>query len=488
MFNWHSLPTFGTMLLYCMLAVYMVTRGPRSLVSLTAIAAQVSAAAYLLGQGMQANAMVLGDWMPWARNLQWGATVAPVAWYWLTVLLLREQSQGRWIGFPLGVILTVVSVVLTVSMYAGDWLYNWSAVTNVEPQQAFPLRYHVPVQPFYLTMVAFLAGSTLGAAANVWIGWHLPMDAERRRRFGWLFLSAMLFVVGTSYLSFSTLLAWDQFPTWLGHVLLGAAMAVMAWNVAAYSLLIQGLVIRTDFFYFFTALTLVCLMYGLLFLLAGLHYSYELLGLLVMTLIVVVVTHALFDVGRRVLDRLFFGSEVQRLRSNLTSVVQTAALTPNLDALLGEARDEIDEVSMDRLVRLTEEALRRLNSPDALARCSLATRLPRTLEHIRLRRGDPERTHATPLDQSQGLREALATAIDRLKLPDREQTRGAPAALQYNILREEYVLDLPNKQIMSRYGISEATFHRNRRGAIRILAQELGKRENMMSLGRSDSI
>ena len=77
MFNWYSVPTFAGMLLFWLLAAYIVTRSPRGPISLAAVAAQVATAAYLWGQGMQANVSTLDGWWPWARKLQWGATIAP---------------------------------------------------------------------------------------------------------------------------------------------------------------------------------------------------------------------------------------------------------------------------------------------------------------------------------------------------------------------------------------------------------------------------
>src|SRR5688572_6220593 len=118
MFNWLTAPTFAAMLLFWMLAAYVLTRSPRSAVSAAAVAAQVAAAAYLLGQGMQANATTLAEWQPWMRNLYWGATVAPAAWYWLTALLLGEQdapevrSYLTLVAYPLGVLVALTSAAL----------------------------------------------------------------------------------------------------------------------------------------------------------------------------------------------------------------------------------------------------------------------------------------------------------------------------------------------------------------------------------------
>ena len=493
MFNWYSAPTFAAMLLFWLLAAYVLTRSPRSPVSLAAVAAQVATAAYLWGQGMQANAPSLDEWQPWARNLQWGATIAPVCWYWLTVLLLREQEADaarryrRRIGYPLGVLFAVASLILTVGIYVDDWLYLWSAPEIRPPDQATYVQFHAPAGPLYPVLVVLLAGTTIAAAVNVWLGWRLPLDPKRRHRFAGLLVSALLFIVGATSLGLANWLALAFWPTWLGHLILAASMVVMAWNVAAYSLLLQGQVIRTDFLYFLTALGVIAVIYGLVFL-SGAEYSFQLLRLMSLTLVVAILSHALIDVGRRVLDRLFFGREVQHLRSNLSSVVQSAALTPDIETVLNQAQSEIEEVSAEHLIRLTGEALRRLNNPAALARCGLINRLPNTLAAIRAGHGQPQPEarsgEATPLEQAQALREALAAAIERLKPPDTLPTRrGAPVALQYNILREEYLLGVPNRQIMTRHSISESTFHRNRREAITILAGELSKQEDLLARG-----
>src|SRR5258705_13547927 len=111
------------MLLFWLLAAYVLTRSPRSAISLTAVGAQISTACYLLGNGMSANAETADQWVGWVRNLQWGATLAPTLWYWLTLLLLREQTASavqpttRGATYLLGVLLAVGGVVLTGAIY-----------------------------------------------------------------------------------------------------------------------------------------------------------------------------------------------------------------------------------------------------------------------------------------------------------------------------------------------------------------------------------
>jgi hypothetical protein len=487
MFNWYSAPTFGAMLLFWMLGAYVLTRSPRSSVSLTATGAQFATAAYLLGQGMSANATTPDELVAWTRRLQWGATVAPALWYWLTALLLQEQQLPgarrylKLVGYPLGVLVAVTSVVLTLGIYLDDALLMWSQVAE-KPRTALGYTaFTVPTGPLYPVFVALLAVTTIGATVNALYARRLPLDSERHQRFGWLVVTAVLFIAGANGLGFLNYVADGVMPTWIGHLVLAAAMIAMAWNVAAYSLLIKGQVIRRDFLYFLTTIGLTCLLYGVCFLIFSGGYRRDLLGLGVALLTLVVFTHALADLGRRVFDRLFFSSNVQRLRTNLATTIQGAGMAEDLPALLAETQEEIAQVSAEHMVRLTELALRRLNNPAALAECDLLDQVPLTLAATR------DDTNLTPLERARALRDVLTAAIERLKPPEGDSI-GSPGALQYHILREEYLQGLLNKQIMARHSISEGTFNRNRRQAIATIARELENQERRLATAREVSV
>lgn len=483
MFNWYSAPTFAAMLLFMLLAAYVPTRSPRTPATFAAVGAQLTVAAYLFGQGMQANAVTFAEWQAWARNLQWGAALSPVLWYWLTALLLGEQQMMaaqrylRRVGYPLGVLLGIAGLAACAAMYTGDSLYVWTRPLVAPTVQAAYYHFRVPPGPLYPAFGCFLLVATIGAGANLWFGSRLPLDDERRRRFRWLLLSAALFLVGVALLAATLWRSLDYRTLWLGHLTLAAAMAVMASNVAAYGLLIKVEVITGDLFYFLTVLGSLTLAGAALFLIAGPGYSFRLLELFWYLLLLTVLSQALVNSGRRLLDRLFFQPDVQRLRANLATVVRSAPLASDLGALLADAQAEMAEVSDDHMVRLTEEALRRLNRPSALAQCRLLGQIPHSLTLARSNDSGLALDIATPLEQASLLRGLLTTSIERLKPAD----RSSAAALQYQILREEYLLGLPNKQIVARHGLSESSFHRQRREAVAILALELWQREQTLA-------
>src|SRR5258706_282001 len=93
MINPYTIPSFVGVLLFTMLGTYLLTRSRRSPISLTAAGAQAAMAAYLLGGAMADNASIRDDFVRWGQPLLGGATLAPTLWYWLTLLLLRDQPH-----------------------------------------------------------------------------------------------------------------------------------------------------------------------------------------------------------------------------------------------------------------------------------------------------------------------------------------------------------------------------------------------------------
>jgi hypothetical protein len=129
------------------------------------------------------------------------------------------------------------------------------------------------------------------------------------------------------------------------------------------------------------------------------------------------------------------------------------------------------EAPYAQVVKATADALHKLGNPAALGECALVEHLPATLKWQIDRQGG---VHTS---RHQALRALLVEAIDRLKAREGEQT------LYHAILHEEYVQGHPTARIMTRHAISESTFHRYRRDAIRAVALDLTSQEE--ALGRS---
>jgi hypothetical protein len=134
-----------------------------------------------------------------------------------------------------------------------------------------------------------------------------------------------------------------------------------------------------------------------------------------------------------------------------------------------------DAVQFEALV---EEALRGLNEVSRLAKCRLAQRVPRTLVAA-LRRQGEKLDGETSLDAARQLRTVVVEAIERLKPVEAE---GTAQALQYHVLREEYVLGRTITAIALNHSVSEQTVFRRRREAIEALAVDI--RQHEASLAR----
>jgi hypothetical protein len=83
----------------------------------------------------------------------------------------------------------------------------------------------------------------------------------------------------------------------------------------------------------------------------------------------------------------------------------------------------------------------------------------------------------TLLDRGQTVRDVLLRTLERLRPPGPEPRGDSAASLRewhaYLILRGSYVDGVPNRDMMNRLYISEGTYNRTRRQALRGLARAL---------------
>ncbi len=124
-------------------------------------------------------------------------------------------------------------------------------------------------------------------------------------------------------------------------------------------------------------------------------------------------------------------------------------------------------VTEKEFVALVEEGLRRLFDYSYLGEHKLA--------HLNMveRELQPGEAPITHLDRGKALKEVLLQALGKLRPPG---SQPDPPTLEWHpflVLHDAYVLGEPNREIMSKLYISESTFNRTRRRAIRALAKAL---------------
>jgi hypothetical protein len=148
-------------------------------------------------------------------------------------------------------------------------------------------------------------------------------------------------------------------------------------------------------------------------------------------------------------------------------------------AQLAEAQHELSNANpIPIAVKTVEDALRNLYDYAFLADTCLAT-----LHLVDSRLSHSQVTH---LERGKVVHELLLEAIDKL-CPGSNHPHNPPPRewYPYLILHEAYIEEVSNRDIMQKLYISEGTFNRTRRSAIRSLARALGEMEAALSWVKS---
>jgi len=123
------------------------------------------------------------------------------------------------------------------------------------------------------------------------------------------------------------------------------------------------------------------------------------------------------------------------------------------------------------LVKDVENTLRNLTDYAYLGDTKLAT-----FTLVRLRLSENETTH---LDKGKAVNKIVAETIEKLR-PEEIDIPGFPVPREwhaYLILHDAYILNKSNRDIMAQLYISEGTFNRTRRAAVRSIARALEEME-----------
>jgi hypothetical protein len=147
-----------------------------------------------------------------------------------------------------------------------------------------------------------------------------------------------------------------------------------------------------------------------------------------------------------------------QLIQELVAVSQANAT--EIDSVTGSLLESISIEPDADFIRLVEEALRHLTDTITLGQSNLADRLSMT--------GDSH------IERGKHLQTLLTESIESLKPSEVRPPEPLPRVwYSYAVLRDAYVECVPNREIMARLYISEGTFNRTRRNAIRGLARLL---------------
>jgi len=142
-------------------------------------------------------------------------------------------------------------------------------------------------------------------------------------------------------------------------------------------------------------------------------------------------------------------------------------------ALAAETGPPVLEGQSEReTISLVEDALRHLHDYPYLGEHTLS-QLRIVESHLDIQ----EDAFVTHLDRGKTLQEVLTTAIEKLKPPGSQPSPPTPEWYQYVILHDCYVLGKLNRDVMGALYISEGTFNRARRRAVRGVTRALEEME-----------
>jgi hypothetical protein len=141
-------------------------------------------------------------------------------------------------------------------------------------------------------------------------------------------------------------------------------------------------------------------------------------------------------------------------------VAESQANVSEMDSAAGSLLESISIKPDANFIHLVEDALRHLSDAITLGQSPLADKLSMTgVSHI---------------ERGKHLQEFLTVSIESLKPSDVRPPEPLPRVwYSYAVLHDAYIECVPNREIMARLYISEGTFNRTRRNAIRGLARAL---------------
>ena len=297
-----SLLDFLALAVSLWLGIYVVTRGQRSRVAWLAGLTLWSLSGYFLDTFLHLNpppARALAWWTGWSIFL-----TAPL-WLHLSAVL---SGFRPWYRVAVSIAYTLALALLLVELATGTVFGVWTG----EPF-AYAAAQHPGV--LYPLLCALLIIPSALAAVILYSRWRSSVRLALRRRIGTLIVATLFAVVGAAYLTLSVWLGL-QVPLLWGHILLGVAVVLLGYGVARYNALGAGRASRVDFAYSALAISLTSALYLFVSYLSYLAFDIP-FAVFVFILLLVILSHSLYEWGSSALERLFYRRRYLELKANL---------------------------------------------------------------------------------------------------------------------------------------------------------------------------
>jgi hypothetical protein len=392
----------------------------------------------------------------------WTIVVPAASWFHFSSLVARGVYDGHEhtaaaIFPPLVVVAYTAGALLILFGSTSDLIVDYSHPLGV------PSGYAIGPGPAYLFIMVFLALTAAGALANLLrarraiVSRHDASDRALAQQIGVLAGGALFFLAGALWLTARK--NWGlEISILPGFICLFVGLAALGYGVAHFGLLLDGQNIQRDFLYNLTGIVLINLLYGGLLTLAGPATVESALALVAL----VTLTHTTFDIGRNVLDRLFFSRAERDARAEARDYATALGTTPVTTSTLAlepeapvappeqaapvaeQAKTAATEQGYKAFENQVRKALTSLKSPPQLAKSPL---LALALVEQRVAQAGQEDNR---LNRAAALRELLIEQIEGLRPnSDGAAHRVGEAWRFYNVLYYPYVRELSRKSALA---------------------------------------
>jgi hypothetical protein len=390
----------------------------------------------------------------------WTIIVPAATWFHVSSLIARGARDDAQHAQP-----ALFAPLVAAAYSAGALLILFGTTSDLivdySRPQGQPGAFALPPGPAYLIIMIFLALTATGAFANLVRARRAiargygTSDHALARQLSVLAGGALFFLAGALWLTArkNWYLPISILP---GFLCLFIGLAALGYGVAHFGLLLDGQNVQRDFLYNLTGIALLNLLYGGLLALAGPATVVSALALVAL----VTFTHTTFDLGRNVLDNLFFSRPERDARAEARDYASALGTTPVTAPTLGlepepapieeqasaaeAAAPQEAEHDYKAFPAQVRKALTGLKSPPQLAKSPL---LSLALVERRVARAGLEDNR---LNRAVALRELLIEQIEGLR-PDSDGSphRVGEAWRFYNVLYYPYVRELSRKSALA---------------------------------------
>ena len=328
------------------LGIYIVTRSPRSPVTWLTGLTLLSVSGWFLNVLLAINPppspvslpawmmpflwiwptdLFQQDWGGWMQG--WQATPAIMFWHHATMLMRPgKMNTWRWSRVLSGYAIAATAIYvqlntdLMFTVGEGNPLY----LNTLQQGRLYPL------------FMGFLFLFTILSLINLLRSAKIAPALMPRRHLNILAVATLTAGLSgpTAFIAFFLEI---PLPRVVLSVLLGLAVLLMGYGVARYSALVERRVLGRDLIYNGAAILMVVILYLTVGWVSVVAYGVP-VAALAFIVILAILTHSLVDIGRQILDFVFFRGEARELRAKLRSLVSLAgepqALEENLSLTL----------------------------------------------------------------------------------------------------------------------------------------------------------